>query len=249
MKWDKYKNNDGSYRLEIESEWSELTADYNEVIIEYRNLTIPGFRSGKVPRSIIEKRFGKEIVEELSLRMIQRLGREAVMETGMDLLGTVEAENISCVKGQSFRAHIHFFAVPDIKLPELTRLTSGSGGKDSRDEISLQLLDSVNMDIPDRIIREELTLDGIEKTIPESSNWKSAFNRIKLILILKSIARQEGIVVDEKDVNLRISEKAEEFGTTKKALIKELSIGDGMRRLKDMILAESTLDYLVERNQ
>jgi sulfatase maturation enzyme AslB (radical SAM superfamily) len=42
--------------------------------------------------------------------------------------------------------------------------------------------------------------------------------------------------------------KAEEFGTTTKALQAELSQGDGMQRLRDMLLAESTLGYLIDIN-
>ncbi len=38
-------------------------------------------------------------------------------------------------------------------------------------------------------------------------------------VILKLIARQEGIEVEEADVNNRIAAKAEEFGTTKEALL------------------------------
>ena len=68
------------------------------------------------------------------------------------------------------------------------------------------------------------------------------------MLILKQIARQEGIEVNEADVNNRIDEKAEEFGTEKKSLQAELEQVGGMQRLRDMLLAESTLEYLMEKN-
>jgi FKBP-type peptidyl-prolyl cis-trans isomerase (trigger factor) len=69
------------------------------------------------------------------------------------------------------------------------------------------------------------------------------------MLILKQVARQEGIEVDERDVQKRIAEKAEEFGTTMKALQMELEGGDGMGRLREMLLAEITLEYLMEINE
>jgi hypothetical protein len=53
--------------------------------------------------------------------------------------------------------------------------------------------------------------------------------------------------VDEADVNNRIAEKAEEFGTSKEELKEELAKGGGLERLRDMLLAESTLDYLIEK--
>ena len=68
------------------------------------------------------------------------------------------------------------------------------------------------------------------------------------MLILKKIAKQEGIEVDETDVDNRIAEKAEEFKTTKKSLQAEFERGSGLQRLRDMLLAESTLEYLMEKS-
>ena len=68
------------------------------------------------------------------------------------------------------------------------------------------------------------------------------------MLILRQIARREGIEVSETDVEQRIREKAVEFGADPKTLRMELEKGGGIERLKDMLLAESTLEYLVERS-
>jgi trigger factor len=92
-------------------------------------------------------------------------------------------------------------------------------------------------------------LEGIDGVEPGSGEWKAAGDRIKLMLILKQIARQEGIEVNEADVNKRIAEKAEEFGTTKKSLQAELGKAGDMQRLRDMLLAESTLEYLMESTE
>ena len=68
------------------------------------------------------------------------------------------------------------------------------------------------------------------------------------MLILKKIARQEGIEVDEADVERRIEEKAVEFGANPEALKAEFKKGGGRQRLKDMLLAEYTLDFLIEKS-
>jgi hypothetical protein len=93
------------------------------------------------------------------------------------------------------------------------------------------------------------TLDGIGGRAPGSAEWKAASDRIRMMLILKRIARQEGIEVEEADVNKRIVEKAEEFRTSKDVLQKELVKGGGLERLRDMLLAERTLDYLIEKTE
>ena len=237
---------DGYHRLTVEAEWPELAADYNDVVAMYAKAPLPGFRPGKVPRSVIEKRFQREIIDELSRRAAQRMGREAVREAGIEALGPAEAEEIVCAKGESFRAQLRFYPMPKIELPDIKSLKIDGENTDPRDQISLKLLELVGLDIPDGLVKDELAFDGIDGCPIGSPQWQTAHDQIKLMLILKKIAQQEGIEVDETDVDKRISEKAEEFKTTKKLLLAEFEKGGGLQRLRDMLLAESTLEYLME---
>jgi FKBP-type peptidyl-prolyl cis-trans isomerase (trigger factor) len=241
-------NNDGYHRLNVEADWSELSDDYDSIVAEYAKVPVVGFRPGKVPRNITENRFQKEIIDDLSRRAAQRIGREAVREDGIEVLGHVEAEEIECAKGEVFRARLRFYPLPKIDLPDINNLISDKDDVDPRDQISLRLLELVNFDIPDQLIKDELDLDGNSDVAPGSADWRAATDRIKLMLILKQIARREGIEVDEKDVNTRIAEKANEFGTTVKSLEKQFEKGGGLQRLKDILIAESTLEYLLEKN-
>jgi FKBP-type peptidyl-prolyl cis-trans isomerase (trigger factor) len=282
----KHMDDDGARRvLRIEADWSEIAEDYEDIVAAYKKIRVPGFRPGKAPRTVIEKRFQKEIMDDLSQRASQRLSRQAVREAGIEVLGPAEAEELECVKDRPFRATVRFHPMPKIELPDLEKLTSGDADMDAsavrkphpskpgkeqtlsvnpehvpplmvgsveevdlRDRISLRLLDLVPFDVPDGIVRDELALDGEDGVVPGSAEWKVAKDRIRLMLILKQIAKQEGIEVDPADVDHRIAEKAEEFGTTTKALQAELSQGNGMQRLKDVLLAESTLAYLAKIN-
>ena len=54
--------------------------------------------------------------------------------------------------------------------------------------------------------------------------------------------------VDEADVERRIAEKAVEFGAHPDTLKAEFEKGNGRQRLKDMLLAESTLNFLIEKS-
>jgi FKBP-type peptidyl-prolyl cis-trans isomerase (trigger factor) len=249
MKWEKYNNNDGYHHINVEADWSELSDDYDRIVAEYAKARIPGFRPGKVPRKIIENRFQKEIFDDLSQRAAQRIGGEALREAGIEALGNVEAEKIECSKGRIFKAMLRFHLLPEINLPDINSLNIDDGGIDPRDQISLRLLEFVSFDIPEKLVKDELALDGIDDTEPGSPQWKAAGDRIKLMLILKKIARQEGIEIDDADVNDRIAEKAKEFKTTTKSLRKEIEKGGGVQRLRDMLIAESTLEYLMEQNR
>lgn len=238
---------DGYHRLNVEADWSEISADYNDVVAGYAKAAVPGFRQGKVPRSVIEKRFQREIIDDLSRVAVQRLGREAVRESGIKVLGLAEAVEIECERGKVFLAQLRFYPMPEIKLPDLSSLKIDDATADYRDQISLKLLELVDFDIPDGLVKDELALTGINNSPPGSPEWLAAHDQIKLMLILKQFARQEGIEIDDTDVSKRIAEKAEEFQTTKKSLQAELEKGGGLERLRDMLIAESTLEYLMEK--
>ena len=248
MKWQQQTSDDGFHCLEISADWSELADDYNDILAGYRKARLPGFRPGKVPQSAIEKRFQKEISAQLTRQVAQRLGREAVQEAGIEVLGQAEVEEIECNKGKDFSARVRFYPMPEIDLPDLNKLTNGKADGDPRDRISLRLLELVSFDIPDGFVKDELALAGEEGVDPGNAKWQAAADQIRLMLILKQIAKREGIEVDQRDVANRIAEKAEEFGTTIEELEAELARGDGLQRLKEVLLAESVLGYLSEIN-
>jgi hypothetical protein len=247
MKWEhaKSESENGYHRLSIEADLAELATDYDDIVSQYAKARIQGFRPGKAPRNIIEKRFQKEIIEDLSRRSRPRSRPRGRHRSP----GPVEAEEIECSRNQVFRDRLRFHPMRTIDLPDITSLKIDNEGLDPRDQISLRLLELVNFDIPGDLVKDELDLDGLGEIAPGDAEWQAASDRIRLMLILKQVARHEGIEVDEADVNTRIAEKTKEFGTTMTSLRQELEEGGGLGRLRDMLIAENTLDYMLEKNK
>jgi FKBP-type peptidyl-prolyl cis-trans isomerase (trigger factor) len=246
MQWTRLDNENGYCRLSIEAPWSEIADDYHDIVAQYTKVPIPGFRAGKTPQTVIEQRFRKEISADLSARAAQRFGREALQEAAAEALGPLQAFEIECDKGRPFRAQVRFLPMPEIRLPDLAGLLTSDDGTDPRDRISHRLLELVPFDVPGELVRAELRRDGLGESDPGSEVWTAAGNRIRLMVILKKIARQEGIEVDESDVETRIKEKTSEFGTTLEELRSQLEKGGGRERLRNMLVAERTLEYLLE---
>jgi len=247
MEWTALADKNGYRCLNIAAPWDEIAADYDDLVARYAaTVRLPGFRPGKTPRAVTEQRCRAEILADLSARTVQRLGREAVREAGIEALGPLETSGIECDKGKPFRAVVRYLPMPEFRLPELADLKTADDGTDARDRISRRLLDLVPFEVPAGLVRQELDRDGLGEGAPGTDAWHAAADRIRLMVILKRIARQEGIEVDERDVGRRIAEKAREFGTTIKELQAELEEGGGMVRLRDLLLAESTLEYLLE---
>lgn len=242
--------NDGDYSImAVEISWEETIPDYNDIVAEYAKRPIAGFRAGKIPTHIVEKKLHKQIAEDLSRRWAQRFKREAFGQSGLQPAGPLEIFDMEYMIGRPFRFMVRFLALPDFNLPDLQSLRIPVESEDPLSELSYRLLEGVSMRLPDEMVRAELAVDGNYDVKPGSEEWAAAAERVKLMLILKKIADREGIEVDESDVESRIRAKASEFGTTVEMLRDQLEQGDGRDRLREMLIAENVLGYLLEINQ
>src|SRR6202162_5071807 len=66
-------------KLQIELPPEEVTKEWDAVAISFaRFAKIPGYRPGKAPRAVVDKRFRKEIQEEVTKKMVSKSYREAI---------------------------------------------------------------------------------------------------------------------------------------------------------------------------
>lgn len=63
---------------------AELDKDYKEVVTE---AVVPGFRRGRAPRRLVEKRFGQEIGEQVQTRLVPSAFMAAVEKEDLKVLG------------------------------------------------------------------------------------------------------------------------------------------------------------------
>jgi len=249
MKWEVISQEDGYSRLQIEVPWAEIAPDYDDLVAAYARRPLKGFRPGKVPRQVVAQRFRREIGEQLTQQVAKRLCRQALAEAGAEAAGPVEVSEVTWEKGGSFRFAARFFPLPEFELPDYRSWGAGVlEADDPQGALSRQLLELVDFHVPWQMVREELVFEG-QTDFESESEVRQAAERVKLMLILKRLAREEGIEVDEADVEARIKDKATEFGTSVEELRAELEEGGGLARLKDLLLAEGTLGYLLERMQ
>jgi FKBP-type peptidyl-prolyl cis-trans isomerase (trigger factor) len=246
MKWEMVDREDGYRQVNVEVPWEEIAPDYDDILDGYARLKIPGFRPGKVPRPVAESRLRREIGEQMRRRSAQRLGRLALEQAAVEAAGPVEVSEVAWKKGHPLRFTARFFPLPEVELPDYQALQPQEKSADPRSELSRRLLELVSFAIPDELVRDELAFDGLSECQPGSAAWQAAAQRVRLMLILKRLARKAGIEVEESDVYRRIEEKATEFGTSPDILNVELERGGGRQRLKDLLLAENTLEYLLD---
>ncbi len=247
MKWETVLQEDGFCLLRVQVPWEKIAPDYEDILNDYARLPLPGFRPGKAPRQVVEQRCRREISEQLTRRGAPRLARLALEEAEAEATGPLEVSEVKWDKGQTFRFTVRFLPLPEFALPDYRSLTPPDPeGEDPHGELSHRLLELVDLVMPEEMVRAELAFEGQLDCEPEREVWQAAARRVKLMLILKRIAREEGIEVEDADVEQRIQEKARVFGTKADTLRAELENGGGIPRLRDLLLAESTLEYLLE---
>ena len=99
-------------KLEIEIEAGEVSKRIDEAYRELRkSVRFPGFRQGKVPRTILERRFGNQVMEDVTRRLVNETLPKAVEETNTYPLTVPVIENEILKVGQDFR----YFAVMEVR--------------------------------------------------------------------------------------------------------------------------------------
>jgi len=84
-----------------------------------RQVRLPGFRKGKVPQHVMEKRFGAAIQQQTLEKVVGEAYREAIQREGLDPITQGAVDSIDYAAGSDLTFHVDLEVRPEI---ELTRL-------------------------------------------------------------------------------------------------------------------------------
>jgi trigger factor len=105
--------------LRVEVDASRVAGTRAEIIQEFRkHATIPGFRPGKAPEPMIEKRYATEIDDEVRKRIIPDTYREAVAEQKLRVVGYPDIQNVKHESGRPLTYTAAVDTAPDFTLPD-----------------------------------------------------------------------------------------------------------------------------------
>jgi len=103
------ETSDSSRIFEIEIPTEEIDRARRGITRNYaRRASIPGFRKGKVPESVVARKFADEIREELLENLIPDALGHAIAEKGIQPIGRPRIEDLKFEEGQplAFRANV-----------------------------------------------------------------------------------------------------------------------------------------------
>lgn len=106
-------------KLEIEIEAGEVDKKIHEAYRELgKGIRLPGFRPGKVPRKILERRFGNQVMEDVTRRLVNETLPKAVEETNTFPLVMPVIENEILKVGQNFKYSAVMEVRPEFELKD-----------------------------------------------------------------------------------------------------------------------------------
>ncbi len=91
---------------------------------------IPGFRPGKAPRQVVERKFQKEITEELRKKLLSESCREAINEKQLRVLSVAEVEDVEIADDKTMRFTATLVTAPEFELPDYKNIPVERKGTD-----------------------------------------------------------------------------------------------------------------------
>ena len=83
---------------------------------------LPGYRPGKAPRSVVERKFQKEIREELERKLLSESTRAAISEKKLRVLQVQNVEDVEFAPDQSLHFTATVITAPEFELPEYRKI-------------------------------------------------------------------------------------------------------------------------------
>jgi len=179
---------------------------------------VPGFRKGRAPRRLLEKRFGKETTEQIKLTLLDNASKSAIEENKLQTLGEpdIDVDNIKMPDEGSLIFDFEVEVRPEFDLPQLEG-------------------------IPVTRTKLEVTDEQIDREIEQMQRWSGVWTpreegsvELEDQIIADAILKIEGIEEDEKLDNIEIHVRKNGFiGTIPVEKLDELLVGANAGQTKE----------------
>jgi trigger factor len=97
---------------EVRKEWDSIASNYA------RYARIPGYRPGKAPKAVVEKKFRKDIQEEVTKKLVSKSYHEAIAEKQLRVVSLTNLEDVEFGDDQSMRFRATVVTAPEFELPD-----------------------------------------------------------------------------------------------------------------------------------
>ena len=109
---------------DVRKEWDAIASNYS------RYARIPGYRAGKAPRQVIEKKFRKEIQDELTKALVSKSYHEAIAEKQLRVVSLTDVGDVEFGEDRSMRFRATVVTAPEFELPDYKNIPVQLPGTD-----------------------------------------------------------------------------------------------------------------------
>jgi trigger factor len=172
--------------LKIELPPEEVSKEWDAIANSFaRFAKIPGYRPGKAPRAVVDKRFRKEIQDEVTKKLVSKSYREAIAQKKLRVASLTNLEEVEFGEDKSMRFQATVVTAPEFKLSDYknipAQLPDIKVGEEEINATIERLRDQTAdfVDVPERsaqmedfvVIDFEGTIDGkpISEVAPNAS--------------------------------------------------------------------------------
>jgi len=119
MKVEVEKQPESISTLRIELPAEEVAREWDTIANSFaRFAKIPGYRPGKAPRAVVEKRFRKEIQDEVKNKLVSKSYHQAIEQEQLRVVSLTNLEDVQFGDDKSLRFRATVVTAPDFELPE-----------------------------------------------------------------------------------------------------------------------------------
>ena len=122
---------------EFEKEIEKIARDYS------RNVKVPGFRPGKTPAAIIKRRFEKEIQEEASQQIMDRVWQDAIDANNLKPLTRPEIKTLENKPGDPMKFTVTFEELPQLEVRDYKGVEVKQDSAEVKEELLTQTIDQI----------------------------------------------------------------------------------------------------------
>ncbi|MFC1497016.1 trigger factor [Verrucomicrobiota bacterium] len=109
--------------LHVEVPDDGVVDEYGKVINVYaESVKVPGFRKGKAPAHVVERRYAKNIAEETRDRLIPRFCKEALAQEEINPVALIGVHDVDFEDGKRLAFKVTVDVAPQFKLPKYMKI-------------------------------------------------------------------------------------------------------------------------------
>jgi trigger factor len=120
--------------LEIEIPQPDVDATYNKKLEEYKkDISLPGFRQGKIPMAMIKSRFGASIFGATVEDIMEKAFESACKENNINPINKGKLSNLKAEQGAPISFTLEFEVEPEVDIKNYTNLGIEASPKKIKD--------------------------------------------------------------------------------------------------------------------